>query len=132
LRRRTAVPSARHGSRRIARVVSARRPSRHYRTRGSTMTTHYSTAETRHVQAADGIDYAYRQVGEGEPVLVLLQHFRGNLDNWDPALIDALAAHRRVITFDNAGVGGSSGQTPPTVEAMAFHAIAFIDALELE
>jgi pimeloyl-ACP methyl ester carboxylesterase len=96
------------------------------------MTTHYSTAETRHVQAADGIDYAYRQVGEGEPVLVLLQHFRGNLDNWDPALIDALATHRRVITFDNAGVGGSSGQTPPTVEAMAFHAIAFIDALELE
>jgi pimeloyl-ACP methyl ester carboxylesterase len=43
---------------------------------------------------------------------VLFQHFRGNLDNWDPALIDALAAGRRVVTFDNAGVGGSAGTTP--------------------
>jgi hypothetical protein len=38
--------------------------------------------------AANGIDYAYRVVGEGTPLLVLLQHFRGNLDNWDPALIE--------------------------------------------
>ena len=44
--------------------------------------------------------------------LVLLQHFRGNLDNWDPALIDALAPARRVVTFDNAGVGGSDRQHP--------------------
>jgi hypothetical protein len=42
------------------------------------------------VSAANGIDYAYRQVGEGTPALVLLQHFRRNLDNWDPALVDAL------------------------------------------
>ena len=41
---------------------------------------------------------------------MLLQHFRGNLDNWDPALIDALASTRRVVTFDNAGVGGSTGR----------------------
>jgi hypothetical protein len=38
------------------------------------------------VTAPDGIDYAYRGLGEGAPPLVLL-HFRGNLDNWDPALI---------------------------------------------
>ncbi len=95
------------------------------------MTTPYATAETQHIRAADGIDYAYREVGEGETVLVLLQHFRGNLDNWDPALIDALAAGRRVVTFDNAGVAGSSGQTPPTVDGMAQHAIALLDALDL-
>ncbi len=95
------------------------------------MTTPYATIETQRVRAADGIEYAYRQVGEGETALVLLQHFRGNLDNWDPALIDALAAGRRVVTFDNAGVAGSGGQTPPTVEAMAQHAIAFLDALDL-
>ena len=47
--------------------------------------------------------------GEGPEPLVLLQHFRGNLDNWDPALIDTLASTRRVVTFDNAGVGGSTG-----------------------
>jgi pimeloyl-ACP methyl ester carboxylesterase len=62
--------------------------------------------------------------------LVLFQHFRGNLDNWDPALIDALASARRVITFDNAGVGGSTGTTPNTVEQMAHDAIAFIAAME--
>jgi pimeloyl-ACP methyl ester carboxylesterase len=61
-----------------------------------------------------------------------LQRFRGNLDNWDPALIDALASDRRVLTFDNAGVGGSTGSTPDTVEQMAKDAIAFIDALDLE
>lgn len=63
---------------------------------------------------------------------MLLQHFRGNLDNWDPALIDALASRRRVITFDNTGVGGSSGVTPSTVEQMARDAMAFISALDLE
>ena len=62
--------------------------------------------------------------------LVLLQHFRGNLDNWDPALIDALATGRRVVTFDNAGVGGSTGATPDTIEQMARDAIAFLAAME--
>ena len=80
--------------------------------------------------AANGIDYAYREAGEGATPLVLLQHFRGNLDNWDPALIDALASARHVITFDNAGVGGSTGTTPNTVEQMAHDAIAFIAAME--
>jgi pimeloyl-ACP methyl ester carboxylesterase len=86
------------------------------------------------VRAADGIDYAYRDTGGdgGAAVpLVLLQHFRGNLDNWDPALIDALAGDRRVVTFDYAGVGGSSGTTAHTVEQMAHEALAFIGALEL-
>jgi pimeloyl-ACP methyl ester carboxylesterase len=62
---------------------------------------------------------------------VLLQHFRGNLDNWDPALVDALARDRRVVTFDNAGVGGSTGTTPSTIAQMARDAIAFLEALEL-
>ena len=59
----------------------------------------------------------------------MLQHFRGNLDNWDPALIDALARGRRVITFDNRGVAASSGTTPSTIAQMALDAIDFIDAL---
>jgi pimeloyl-ACP methyl ester carboxylesterase len=64
--------------------------------------------------------------------LILLQHFRGNLDNWDPALIDAFAAGRRVITFDNAGVGASTGQTPGSIAQMARDAIDFLDAMEIE
>jgi pimeloyl-ACP methyl ester carboxylesterase len=62
---------------------------------------------------------------------VTLQHFRGNLDNWDPALIDALAAGREVITFDNQGVAATSGSTPSTIAQMALDAIDFIDSLEL-
>jgi pimeloyl-ACP methyl ester carboxylesterase len=93
----------------------------------------YVGAPNRVVSGANGIDYAYRDVGDGGggPPLVLLQHFRGNLDNWDPALIDALSAGRRVVTFDNTGVGGSTGQTPGTVAQMAVDAIAFLDAMEL-
>src|SRR5215469_14793120 len=84
------------------------------------------------VAAENGINYAYRDFGEGDVPLVLLQHFRGNLDNWDPALVDELAASRRVLTFDNTGVGATSGRTPSTVEQMAVDAIAFLDALKLE
>jgi pimeloyl-ACP methyl ester carboxylesterase len=93
------------------------------------MTATYSGSPNQLVSAANGVDYAYRETGEGPVPLVLLQHFRGNLDNWDPALIDALAAGRRVVTFDNAGVGGSSGTTPPTVAQMAHDAVAFLDAM---
>jgi pimeloyl-ACP methyl ester carboxylesterase len=95
------------------------------------MTVTYSGSPGKLISAANGVDYAYRETGDGAVPLVLLQHFRGNLDNWDPALIDALAPDRRVITFDNAGVGGSSGTTPPTVAQMAHDAIAFLDAMGL-
>ena len=94
-------------------------------------TSEYLAAPNKVISAANGIDYAYREVGEGTPALVLLQHFRGNLDNWDPALVDALARDRRVVTFDNAGVGGSTGTTPSTIAQMARDAIAFLEALEL-
>jgi pimeloyl-ACP methyl ester carboxylesterase len=85
------------------------------------------------IRGAHGIDYRYRDTG-GHPdraPLVLLQHFRGNLDYWDTALIDALAASRRVITFDNAGVGGSTGTPADTVEEMASGAIDFLSATGL-
>ena len=94
----------------------------------------YSELANETVSGVNGIDYAYRDTGGGGEdalPLVLLQHFRGNLDNWDPALIDALASTRRVVTFDNAGVGGSTGTTPDTIEQMARDAIAFIAALQL-
>src|SRR5712691_7631561 len=92
-------------------------------------TTTHETAKTELVKA-DGIEFAYRSFGgPSEVPLVLLQHFRGNLDNWDPALIDDLAAERRVVTFDNVGVGGTTGTTPNTVEPMAHGAIAFFEAM---
>jgi pimeloyl-ACP methyl ester carboxylesterase len=92
----------------------------------------YTGIPTERVRAENGIEYAYRDLGEGDVPLVLLQHFRGNLDNWDPALVDALAARRRVVTFNNVGVGSTSGATPSAVETMAQGAIAFIEALGFE
>jgi pimeloyl-ACP methyl ester carboxylesterase len=89
-------------------------------------------ASIKRVTAQNGIEYAYRDLGAGDVPLVLLQHFRGNLDNWDPALVDALAAERRVVAFDNVGVGATTGATPNTVAAMAHDAIAFIEALSMQ
>jgi pimeloyl-ACP methyl ester carboxylesterase len=95
-------------------------------------TTDYSGLPHQRISAANHVEYAFRDTrsdaGGGGTPLVLLQHFRGNLDNWDPALVDALAAARRVVTFDNTGVGGTSGTTPRTIERMAHDAIAFLDA----
>src|ERR1700727_1852593 len=90
----------------------------------------YSGLPNQRVSAANGVEYAYRDTGgqDGLP-LVLLQHFRGNLDNWDPALIEALAASRRGVTFDNTGVGGSTGTTPDTIDQMARDAITFLAAM---
>jgi pimeloyl-ACP methyl ester carboxylesterase len=92
----------------------------------------YTDASTLRVTAANAIEYAYRELGDGDVPLVLLQHFRGNLDNWDPALVDALASDRRVVAFDNVGVGATTGTTPNTVEAMAHDAIAFFEAMNFQ
>ncbi len=92
----------------------------------------YLVADNLQVDAANGISYAYRDLGSSDVPVVLFQHFRGNLENWDPTLIDALAEKRRVITFDNTGVGGTTGRTPHTIAEMAQDAIEFIDALELD
>ena len=77
------------------------------------------TAPTRYIEG-NGIRFAYRRLGPatGTP-LILLQHFSGNIDAWDPAVVDALATDRPVIAFDNAGVGRSTGKTPDNIEAMA-------------
>ncbi len=91
----------------------------------------YTTVQTETVEAANGTSFAYRDLGKGDVPIVAFQHFRGNLENWDPPLIDALAANRRVLTFDNTGVGATTGMTPHTIAEMAQDAIAFVDALEL-
>src|SRR5215831_1536716 len=94
--------------------------------------TRYLDSATQRVASDDGIEYAYRDLGRGEVPLVGLIHFRGNLDNWDPTLIDALAVDRRIIVFDNVGVGATSGRTPDTIEAMAHGAIDFLECLSLQ
>jgi len=89
----------------------------------------YEHAPTEIIDVA-GVQFAYRQLGPstGVPV-VFLTHLAAVLDNWDPRVVDGIAAKRRVIAFDNRGVGASSGSTPTTIEEMARDAVAFIRAL---
>src|SRR3954447_14821388 len=92
------------------------------------------TAENLSLEVGD-VSFVYRRFGNaqtGVPALVMLQHFRGNLDNWDPALVDRLAQNRDVILVDNRGVGGSTGVVPENVTAMARDALAFTDTLGLQ
>jgi pimeloyl-ACP methyl ester carboxylesterase len=99
-------------------------------TTGGAAVTH-TTAETLFVEAA-GVEFAYRRFGSpAELPLVMLQHFRGNLDNWDPPLTDELAAEREVILVDYPGVGSSTGEPSHTIVSTTRQMIAFVDALEL-
>ena len=80
-----------------------------------------------------GTKFAYRELGPETGVPVnFLNHLAAELDRWDPRVVDGIADERRVIVFDDRGIGGSEGSTPDSVEAMARDAIAFIRALGLE
>lgn len=89
----------------------------------------YKTAPTETIDVG-GTRFAYRRLGSdtGVPV-ILLHHLGAVLDNWDPRVIDGIAARHRVIAFDNRGIGASKGSTPTSVSEMARDAIAFIRAL---
>ena len=92
----------------------------------------YEHAPTETVDVG-GTKFAYRQLGPDMRVPVIaLNHLGAVLDNWDPRVIDGVAARRRVIAFDNRGIGASGGSTPTSVEAMARDAVAFIRALGLD
>ncbi|WP_371667164.1 alpha/beta hydrolase [Streptomyces sp. NBC_00289] len=92
----------------------------------------YKDAPTRTITAG-GVTFAYRELGPrtGTPV-VFITHLAAVLDNWDPRVVDGIAAKHRVITFDNRGVGAATGSTPRTIQAMAKDAVTFIRALGLE
>lgn len=91
-----------------------------------------TTVPTQFVEA-NGIRFAYRRWGRpGKVPLVFNQHFTGNLDNWDPAVLDGLATDREVIIFNNAGIASSTGEVPDTFAGMAKNAESFIDALGLK
>jgi pimeloyl-ACP methyl ester carboxylesterase len=87
------------------------------------------TAPTEFIEAS-GIKFAYRRLGPREGIpMILLQHFTGTMDSWDPAVVNGLAGSRPVIVFDNSGVGRSSGTTPDNVAQMTADAEQFIAAL---
>src|SRR5258708_7508799 len=89
----------------------------------------FENAATKSVDV-NGTNFVFREIGKkgGVPV-VLLHHLTAVLEDWDPRVVDGLAAKHHVIAFDNRGVGGSGGSAPKTVEEMAQDAVAFIGAL---
>ena len=92
----------------------------------------YSQTPTDVVRAASGIDFAYRRVGNRDDIpLVLANYFAANMDDWDPLIVDGLAADRDVITFDYPGIGSSAGATPATVAEFAVDCVGFLHALDL-
>jgi pimeloyl-ACP methyl ester carboxylesterase len=95
------------------------------------MTHTHVTAPTQ-LMEANGIRFAYRRFGKevGVPLL-FMQHFRGGMDNWDPAVTDGFATARPVVLFNNAGVASSGGETPETINAMGDYAADFVGALGL-
>src|ERR1700733_12887971 len=111
--------------------ASGRHRRRAIRRRAPIMSATSKNAATQTVDVG-GTPFAYREVGPatGVPV-VFLHHFTAVLDDWDPAVVDGIAAERRVILVDLRGVGGSGGTTPDSIEAMAGDAVAFLEALEL-
>ncbi|WP_328994497.1 alpha/beta hydrolase [Kribbella sp. NBC_01245] len=83
-----------------------------------------------HTITANGVTYAYRELGpKGGVPVVFFVHLAATLDNWDPRIVDPIAKTHHVITFDNRGVGASTGHVPDSVEAMADDAYTFIKAL---
>jgi pimeloyl-ACP methyl ester carboxylesterase len=91
--------------------------------------TSYAKAPSR-TMSAGGVSYAYRELGpKGGIPVVFFVHLAATLDNWDPRIIDPIAKNHHVITFDNQGVGASTGQVPDSIEAMADDAYTFIKAL---
>jgi pimeloyl-ACP methyl ester carboxylesterase len=98
-------------------------------TPNGSVVTSYAKAATRTITAG-GVTYAYRELGPkaGVPV-VFFGHLAATLDNWDPRIIEPIAKNRHVITFDQRGVGASTGQVPDGIEAMADDAYTFIKAL---
>lgn len=89
----------------------------------------YAKAPTRTISAS-GVAYAYRELGpKGGTPIIFFVHLAATLDNWDPRIVDPIAKDHHVITFDNRGVGASSGEVPDSIEAMADDAVTFINAL---
>jgi len=92
----------------------------------------YSETPTDIVRAASDIDFAYRRVGNRSDIpLVLGNYFAANMDDWDPLIVDGLAADRDVITFDYSGIASSTGATPATIAEFAGDCLEFLRALGL-
>ncbi|HRH39751.1 MAG TPA: alpha/beta hydrolase [Flavobacteriales bacterium] len=97
---------------------------------GTRSNTTYATVPTQYITAANGITFAYRRLGERQEVpIIYFNHLTANLDNCDPRIMDGMAAHHEIISFDYRGVGSTSGRDSKSIQDMARDVVAFIKAL---
>lgn len=91
--------------------------------------TNWKNVPTQFINAG-GVNFAYREYGQqnGGTPIIFLNHLAAVLDNWDPRIIDGIAAKHHVVVFDNRGVGASTGEPAKSIEQMADDAITFIQA----
>jgi pimeloyl-ACP methyl ester carboxylesterase len=87
------------------------------------------SAKTKFAETG-GRKIAYRSIGSGQPI-ILVNRFRGNLDTWDPAFLEALASTYNVITVDYSGIGLSTGECTSDVYEMAKDVKDIVEALRL-
>jgi pimeloyl-ACP methyl ester carboxylesterase len=97
------------------------------------LTVNWTNVPTRTITAGE-VEFTYRELGTNNPgaPVVFLVHLAAVLDNWDPRVVDGFAAAHHVITFDNRGIGASSGAPATSIEQMAKDAITFIKAMDFE
>lgn len=92
--------------------------------------TAYTDVPTKTIVTPENKKFAYREIGAPADVPVIgLIHLSGNLDNWDPTVIDGLAKEHRLILPDYQGVGGSGGHAAATIQGMAQEIREFIHAM---
>ena len=90
-------------------------------------------AKTLYIDGSNSVRYAYRKFGKAEGIpLVMQNHYRSNMDYWDPLLLNSIASDRPVIIFDQAGVGRSSGEVATTFAGWADHLLTLTAALGIE
>ena len=112
-----------------AAEVSSNIVINHQAVQNPQQSTNWKNVQTQFINA-DGISFAYREYGQqnGGTPIIFLNHLAAVLDNWDPRIVDGIAAKHHVVVFDNRGVGASTGKPAHSIEQMANDVITFIQA----
>lgn len=92
----------------------------------------YLEIKTKYIQGEKEV-YAYREMGtkSGIPIL-MLPHLSATMDNWDARFLNPIAKLRKVIVFDNQGIGASTGKVQKSIQDMANGVADFVQALDIK
>jgi pimeloyl-ACP methyl ester carboxylesterase len=80
--------------------------------------------------SVNGQPVAYRELGRGEPAIVLLHGFGMTLESWD-AVQQSLAARHRTVALDLWGFGASARPETARSEGWVDQVLGVMDALQI-